>query len=434
MKHALPAWLSLALLGPLGGCAAQATVTPPAVSANVDVNAQAAGTVDASGNVVGAVAPADGYQDTDPSALTDFHDALDAHGTWVDDPSYGTVWVPNASEVGATYAPYQTAGHWALDANDQYVWVSDYDWGWAPYHYGRWVEIDGRGWAWIPGRVYSGAWVTWGAAGDYATVGWAPMPPEFVWRGGVAVSYVYAGHPRWSYVGRGDVFAVNVGARIYTGPAAVSAGASVHPIGVSAGGGAGGHSGPPPSSLGLSGSQVPHVTAATSTGIAKAQSFGNPSTATSMGGHPPTMKPGNTLMPSGMKGGATTTASTGRSMTPTNTLMPGSMQGGATTTTGRSMTPTNTLMPGSMQGGATTTTATTTRSTTETPRATGQPGNTAVHETATTTTTTTQLNVPPKGRKKPTTEPAPAPKGGGGGGGGHSGGGQGGHGGTPHPQ
>jgi hypothetical protein len=423
MKHALPAWLSLALLGTLaGGCAAQATVTPPAVNANVDVNAQAGGTVDANGNVVGAVAPGDEYQDTDPSALTDFHDALDSHGTWVDDPNYGTVWVPSSSEVGATYAPYQTAGHWALDSSDQYVWVSDYDWGWAPYHYGRWVEIDGRGWAWIPGRVYSGAWVNWGAAGDYATVGWAPMPPEFVWRGGVAVSYVYAGPARWSYVGRGDVFAVNVGARVYTGPAAVSAGASVHPLGGGEHGSVGGHAGPPPSSLGLSASAVPHVTAASSQGLAKAQNFGKPSTAASMGGHAPTMKPGNTLMPSGMKGGAT--ATTGRSMTPTNTQMPSSMQGAATTT--RTETPRATGQPGNtaVHETATTTTATTTtRTTTETPRATGQPGNTAVHETAT-TTTTTQLNVPPKGKKKPTTEPAPAPKGGG-----HSGG----HSGTSHP-
>ena len=28
-----------------------------------------------------------------------------------------------------------------------YTWVSDYDWGWAPFHYGRWFVYPGRGWA-----------------------------------------------------------------------------------------------------------------------------------------------------------------------------------------------------------------------------------------------------------------------------------------------
>ncbi len=173
--------------------------------------------------------PRPAYDDTDPSALTDFHQTLDSHGTWVEDPTYGTVWVPAASEVGPGYTPYSTAGHWAYDANDDYVWVSDYDWGWAPYHYGRWVEIEGRGWSWIPGRTYRGAWVTWGADDGYGTVGWAPMGPEYVWRGGVAVNYTYSGPARWSYVGRGDVFASNVGAHIYTGSAAAGVAGRVHP-------------------------------------------------------------------------------------------------------------------------------------------------------------------------------------------------------------
>src|SRR5580698_9616424 len=37
---------------------------------------------------------ADVYDDQDPTALQDFHPALDSHGTWTDDPTYGTVWVP----------------------------------------------------------------------------------------------------------------------------------------------------------------------------------------------------------------------------------------------------------------------------------------------------------------------------------------------------
>src|SRR5262245_56205214 len=96
----------------------------------------------------------DSYQDNDPSALTDFRAPLEPYGTWVDDSTYGTVWQPSRTVVGADFVPYSTAGHWVYD--DDWVWVSDYEWGWAPFHYGRWVWIDGRGWIWIPGRVYRG--------------------------------------------------------------------------------------------------------------------------------------------------------------------------------------------------------------------------------------------------------------------------------------
>src|SRR5579859_6476331 len=129
---------------------------------------------------------ADAYADTDPSALTDYRATLEPYGTWVDDPDYGTIWVPNQDAVGADFVPYVSAGHWVYD--DDYVWVSDYEWGWVPFHYGRWVWVGGRRWAWVPGRVYAGAWVDWRVGDDeWAYVGWAPMPPLWIWRGGVAV-------------------------------------------------------------------------------------------------------------------------------------------------------------------------------------------------------------------------------------------------------
>ncbi|MDP9150733.1 MAG: hypothetical protein M3O36_12450, partial [Myxococcota bacterium] len=93
--------------------------------------------------------------DNDPSALTDFHGTLDPYGTWMEDASYGTVWVPSPTVVGPHFTPYVTSGRWAYD--DDYVWVSDYEWGWAPFHYGRWVYGGGVGWEWIPGRRYAGA-------------------------------------------------------------------------------------------------------------------------------------------------------------------------------------------------------------------------------------------------------------------------------------
>jgi hypothetical protein len=137
--------------------------------------------------------------DADPSALADFHDTLAPYGTWVDDSSYGTVWVPSSTVVGADFAPYVSDGHWGLTEDSQWLWASDYGWGWAPFHYGRWVWIGGRGWAWIPGRVYSPAWVVWrtGYYDDYY-VGWAPMPPTWYWWGGAAVGFWYV--PPASYV------------------------------------------------------------------------------------------------------------------------------------------------------------------------------------------------------------------------------------------
>src|SRR5690242_8995767 len=84
----------------------------------------------------------DQYSDTDPSALSDFRAPLAPYGSWVDDPTYGTVWIPHRTVVGDDFVPYQTAGHWAMDGAN-YVWLSDYSWGWLPFHYGRWVFIDG---------------------------------------------------------------------------------------------------------------------------------------------------------------------------------------------------------------------------------------------------------------------------------------------------
>jgi hypothetical protein len=130
----------------------------------------------------------DEYADTDPSALTEFQQPLAAHGTWVDDPTYGTVWVPAADAVGPDFAPYVSGGHWAMTDDGEWLWVSDYEWGYIPFHYGRWIWIPAYGWSWIPGRVYAPAWVVW-RTGDYGYIGWAPMPPAYYWSSGVAVSF-----------------------------------------------------------------------------------------------------------------------------------------------------------------------------------------------------------------------------------------------------
>jgi hypothetical protein len=221
----------------------------------------------------------DSYDDNDPSALKDFRQPLDPYGTWVDDPTYGTVWIPSPGVVGGDFQPYVSAGHWAYD--DDYVWVSDYPWGWAPFHYGRWVFVEGRGWCWIPGREYRGAWVTWSVDDGYSYLGWAPMGPEFIWFGGVAVGFHGYWGPRWAYCPRGDVFAPRVGAHVVVGPGAVAIAGRMRPYAaanVRVGG-------PPPARLGYTATQLPHATAVAS--VSRAQQYARPSTARPLGATAP---------------------------------------------------------------------------------------------------------------------------------------------------
>lgn len=76
-------------------------------------------------------------------------EALDQYGRWRIVPTYGPVWIPFGVSVG--WAPYST-GYWVWDPYYAWTWVDDAPWGWAPFHYGRWVFIDGY-WAWAPGPV-----------------------------------------------------------------------------------------------------------------------------------------------------------------------------------------------------------------------------------------------------------------------------------------
>lgn len=151
------------------------------------------------------------YVDTDPSAVEIFRPELEPHGMWVEDPVYGLVWFPNPDVVGTDFVPYLTAGYWGYTAEGDYIWVSDYEWGWAVFHYGRWVWIPNHGWAWIPGRTYAPAWVVWrvGHPG-YAYVGWAPMPPSYYWYGGVAVSLWVVPPPYYVYCESRYVFTRHV--------------------------------------------------------------------------------------------------------------------------------------------------------------------------------------------------------------------------------
>ncbi|HEX4403447.1 MAG TPA: DUF6600 domain-containing protein [Polyangia bacterium] len=114
----------------------------------------------------------DGY---DPQAYAQFDSSLSPYGAWVDDPTYGRVWVPSSAVVGGGFTPYASNGHWAMTEYG-WTWASDWDWGWAPFHFGRWAVMSGLGWGWVPGTLWGPAWVSWRSGGGY--VGWAALPPR----------------------------------------------------------------------------------------------------------------------------------------------------------------------------------------------------------------------------------------------------------------
>ncbi len=129
----------------------------------------------------------DGY---DPGAHEDFRDALAPYGQWVQTAQYGNVWVPSSEVVGADFTPYFSGGRWSY-TDYGWTWVSEYNWGWAPFHYGRWLTVPGYGWSWVPGRIWGPAWVHWRSGGGY--VGWAPLPPR-----GMVIARPVPGS-RWNY-------------------------------------------------------------------------------------------------------------------------------------------------------------------------------------------------------------------------------------------
>jgi hypothetical protein len=119
---------------------------------------------------------------------------LDDYGAWNTTPEYGMVWFPRGTTGG--WAPYQS-GHWAYVAPWGYTWVDDSPWGFAPFHYGRWVWLHG-GWGWVPPprggpvyvpTVYAPALVAWVGIG--AGVAWVALGPREVYVPSYPVSRTY---------------------------------------------------------------------------------------------------------------------------------------------------------------------------------------------------------------------------------------------------
>ena len=102
------------------------------------------------------------------------YEDLDEYGRWREVPQYGAVWFPTRLSIG--WEPYRY-GHWIWVEPWGWTWVDDAPWGFAPFHYGRWVVLGGS-WGWVPGPItvrpwYAPALVVWTGSGS--TIGWFPL-------------------------------------------------------------------------------------------------------------------------------------------------------------------------------------------------------------------------------------------------------------------
>lgn len=144
----------------------------------------------------GASAQYDGqFQRRLSAPAAPFVDVLSPHGDWLNVDPFGTVWRPSPQVVGSEFIPYATDGRWAY-APVGWVFVSNWSWGWATFHYGYWLFDANLGWIWVPGTQWAPAWVDWRFGGGL--VGWAPALPPFGY--GWSGSGWYAGWPgRWCF-------------------------------------------------------------------------------------------------------------------------------------------------------------------------------------------------------------------------------------------
>jgi hypothetical protein len=108
---------------------------------------------------------------------------LDRNGRWEQDSEYGNVWFP--TQVASGWEPYRD-GRWMWTRHWGWSWVDDAPWGFAPFHYGRWVVLRGR-WCWTPGHyvarpVYAPALVVWRQTpGVSINVSVRQPPPRGAW-------------------------------------------------------------------------------------------------------------------------------------------------------------------------------------------------------------------------------------------------------------
>lgn len=118
-----------------------------------------------------------------------FQQSLSPYGTWVMVPGYGMCWQPAVAVTSPEWQPYCDRGHWVYTDAGWY-WESDYSWGWAAFHYGRWWRHGHYGWVWTPDTVWGPSWVCWRNHDAYC--GWAPLPPGSRFEVGIGWTYRHA--------------------------------------------------------------------------------------------------------------------------------------------------------------------------------------------------------------------------------------------------
>jgi len=156
-------------------------------------------------NIVTAILPERISAQPNDSNYQEFYDQLSPYGQWVETSDYGYVWIPSA---GPDFTPYLTNGYWVM-TEDGWTWVSNYDWGWAPFHYGRWdFNNSYGGWYWVPDNQWGPSWVTWRRSEGY--YGWAPMRP------GISITASFGGNGgvrnnHWTFVRDRDIESHDIG-------------------------------------------------------------------------------------------------------------------------------------------------------------------------------------------------------------------------------
>jgi hypothetical protein len=121
-----------------------------------------------------------GDQTPEGAATVDFqtfHDALSPYGQWIYTADNGWIWQPSGESEDWT--PYSD-GEWQWTAYG-WTWCGAEPWAWGPYHYGRWTQLNGIGWGWVPGYTWRPAWVAWRNGPGY--VGWTPLRPGWGYGG-----------------------------------------------------------------------------------------------------------------------------------------------------------------------------------------------------------------------------------------------------------
>jgi hypothetical protein len=99
---------------------------------------------------------------------------LDRYGRWIDVDTYGTAWVPYS--VDTYWSPY-SIGRWCYRPFYGWTWVSYEPWGWLPYHYGRWYQSASFGWCWLPGPAFAFNFWSPALVSFYSGPGWISWCP-----------------------------------------------------------------------------------------------------------------------------------------------------------------------------------------------------------------------------------------------------------------